>query len=437
MINNLKEKLEKINNKYDTDVDVISLKALCQIPENDQINIAIKATLDRLLEKYPDDEEILNLLPKKEKISLEKLIEILEEKYLNNVDVITMKALSALPNGENKENAVKQCLERLLEKYLDDEDIKEYLDVKEIVIKEPKKDMVLVEGGTFIPSFFNEKRTTFDLYVAKYDVTNDEWDELMDKNPSKVMGDRKPVNNIKRIDAFKYCNELSKKYGFKPVYKIENDKLVKIIYKDGKEEYPNLADFRKTEGYRLPTEIEWEWFAWGGKIAQKKEKFDKKLLRKERIERKKENLKKENEARAKRTAFENSLSDIFSDLGTSLSTGLGIEETYYEEFAWYGWYETIHDVGLKKPNELGLYDVIGNVNQHIYDTALDGYIDEIKLHIYDENAYGRLRGGNCKIKGDKNEDLFEDRSCINYIYYGNEYLENTGFRVVRTAKTIK
>ena len=127
----LKEKLNNLSSKFSTELDIISLKALCNMPESEEISFAITGTLNRLMEKYPDDNEILGLLPKKEKISLEELIKLLEEKYSGNVEVITIKALSALPEGETKENAVKQCLERLLQVNADDEDIMEYLWISE------------------------------------------------------------------------------------------------------------------------------------------------------------------------------------------------------------------------------------------------------------------------------------------------------------------
>ena len=415
----LKEKLNNLSGKFSAELDIISLKALCNMPESEEISFAITGTLNRLIEKYPDDEEILGLLPKKEKISLEELIKLLEEKYSGNVEVITIKALSALPEGETKENAVKQCLERLLQVNADDEDIMEYLGIsekslaKETVKKEQNPNMIFVEGGTYKPSFFNEERTTFDLYVSKYDVTNDEWDELMNENPSKVLGARKPVNNVDRVPIFEFCNKMSIRYGLQPVYKIENNKLVKIIYKDGKEEYPNLADFRKTEGYRLPTEIEWEWFAWGGKVAQEQGNFDKRYFKEE------------------------GQKSIVGPIGLcALSASRSATPPSYTEFAWYG-KVGIHDVGLKKPNELGLYDVIGNVSQHIYDTALDGYIDEIRLHIYDEKYSGRLRGGN--FDGDIGNkfaggDLYETRD---YTVTFRLNIEKSGFRVVRTANPQK
>ena len=36
---------------------------------------------------------------------------------------------------------------------------------------------------------------------------------------------------------------------------------------DGTVVSPDVADFNKTEGFRLPTEVEWEWFARGGQVA--------------------------------------------------------------------------------------------------------------------------------------------------------------------------
>ena len=135
MQNELKEKLQNLSEKFNAELDMISLKALCNMPESEEISFAITGTLNRLIEKYPDDEEILGLLPKKEKISLEELVTILEEKYPSNVEVITIKALSALPEGELREKAVAQSLERLLEENSDDENIMNYLGIEEMVLK--------------------------------------------------------------------------------------------------------------------------------------------------------------------------------------------------------------------------------------------------------------------------------------------------------------
>lgn len=180
----LKEKLKKLSEKFSTELDVISLKALCNMPESEEISFAITELLNRLIEKYPDDEEILELLPKKEKISFEELITVLEKKYPNDVEIITVKALSVLPEGENKERAIKQCLERFLKQNQEDKNIIEYLGenqnifVEEKITKEQNPNMIFVEGGSYISSFFNEERVVQDLYVSKYQTTQEEWESL-------------------------------------------------------------------------------------------------------------------------------------------------------------------------------------------------------------------------------------------------------------------
>lgn len=390
MQNELKEKLENLSEKFNTDLDIISLKALCQVPENEQILFAITGTLQRLIDKYPDDEEILNLLPK---ISLEDLIKLLEEKYFNNVEVITIKALSALPEGEDKENAIKKCLERLLEKNSNDETILDYLKIEKTIVEDENPDMIFVKGGSYKPSFCSEDRIVFDLYVNKYDTTQDEWQKYMNSNPSTFKGERRPIENIEWIEALEFCNKMSEEYRLQPVYKIENKKLAKIIYKNGEEVYPDLADFEKTEGYRLPREIEWEWFAFGGQNAIQNETFDKTID------------------------------------GT---TGL-TEKNKYSDLAWYGLsnsYSYTYGIGLKKPNELGLYDVIGNVYEMLYDTYTQGYIDKNRGYIFNDADSRKARGG-CYSSN--------DQSCIYTSTMCSDKGKGSsiGFRIIRTVNPKK
>ena len=275
------------------------------------------------------------------------------------------------------------------------------------------KDMVIVRGGKYTPSFFNEEREVCDLEVCKYQTTQDMWMEVMKNNPSEFKGGRRPVEKVSWWDALEFCNKLSKKYGLKPVYDLsqKNKGILKINQLNGKTEYPNIADFKKTEGFRLPTEVEWEWFARGGEVAIQDRTFD----------------------------YEYSGSNNL------------------DEVAWYGNNSVArtHDVGTKKPNQLGIYDCSGNVYEWCYDTANSGYISEKTPYIYDETESNRrLKGGswysnnstNCRISKRSEDDAnrcqgsfyVESSTSVAAIaalldpYKYKMSSDSYGFRIVRT-----
>lgn len=262
------------------------------------------------------------------------------------------------------------------------------------------KDMVIVRGGKYIPSFFNEEREVCDLEVCKYQTTQDMWMEVMENNPSEFKGGRRPVENVDWILALIYCNILSEKYGLKPVYDFSTfneNESIKINQLGGKSVYPNIADFKKTEGFRLPTEVEWEWFARGGEVAMQDGTFD---------------------------------------YDYSGSNNL-------DEVAWhYGNSEgQTHDVGTKKPNQLGLYDCSGNVWEWCYDKSSNGYIPEKTPYRYDESESvldnrNRLKGGSfrsdtkyCSVFNCSRDELIREIVWLNMKKF---YFYRTSFRIVRT-----
>ena len=252
------------------------------------------------------------------------------------------------------------------------------------------KDMVIVRGGKYIPSFFNEEREVCDLEVCKYQTTQDMWIEVMVYNPSEFKGGRCPVENVSWWDALEFCNELSEKHGLKPVYDLsrEEEGILRIHQSNGKIEYPNVADFRKTEGFRLPTEVEWEWFARGGEIAIQ--------------------------------------DGTFNYYDYSGSNNLSEVAWHYNNSG-----EKTHDVGTKKPNQLGLYDCSGNVYEWCYDTGSDGYISEKTPYIYDETEESRvLKGGSWNSKYEIFERYFD--KAENSRRYDYVLRASYGFRIVRT-----
>ncbi|MDP8232990.1 MAG: SUMF1/EgtB/PvdO family nonheme iron enzyme, partial [Candidatus Zophobacter franzmannii] len=165
--------------------------------------------------------------------------------------------------------------------------------------------MVYIKGGSFqmgSNSGDSDEKPVHsvilsDFYISKYEVTQKEWQSVMLKNPSKFKGDNSPVEKVSWYDAVEFCNKKSKVEGLSPAYS-----------GSGKNTKLNL----NANGYRLPTEAEWEFAARGGN---------------------------------KRNGYKYSGSN---DIGSV------------------AWYKSnsgskTHPVGSKKANELGIYDMSGNV----------------------------------------------------------------------------
>ncbi|WP_339009707.1 formylglycine-generating enzyme family protein [Fusobacterium animalis] len=228
-----------------------------------------------------------------------------------------------------------------------------------------REDMVFVKGGKYkLFENNNIEVETFDLEVSKYLVTQKLWTDVMGRNPSLVediLG-MKPVENITWWHTLQFCNKLSELEGLKPIYDLSQIKSAKLyinqlddeksinyyedflINKNGK-----IGDFSKTEGYRLPTSIEWEWFAGGGQKAINKGTFG-------HIFHKSDNL---------------------------------------DQIAWYRYNSllTTHNIAEKIPNELGIFDCIGNVYEWCHNQRYEfKNFKEEKGSTFD-NMYKVIMGG--------------------------------------------
>lgn len=185
--------------------------------------------------------------------------------------------------------------------------------------------MVFAEGGSFrmgvaegtdsdeCPS---HTVTLKSFYISKYEVTQKEWKMIMGNNPSYFKGDSLPVESVSWIDAIVFCNKLSIGKGLIPAYHKQGGSII--------------CDWN-ADGYRLPTEAEWEFAAKGG--------------------------------------INNSLTTEYS--GSNI-VGL---------VAWYDGNSgrKTHPVGAKKPNALGLYDMSGNVWEWCWDWY-GGYLPEAQTN---------------------------------------------------------
>jgi|GEM_PF-3084106 len=266
-------------------------------------------------------------------------------------------------------------------------------------LEERNTGFVLVEGGTFemgsdaqllgvcVRELPRHEVVVDGFYMGKSVVTFQQYKIFCSDVGIEVPNDEgwgreeRPVIHVSWFDAVRYCNWLSKKFGYSPCYTIKEEE-------DSKEELIVSCDFKKG-GYRLPTEAEWEYAARGG---------------------------------GKDTVYGNGENDarpleIHFDV-KALPMGEGVSEIRS--------YERTIPVGTFKPNGLGLFDMSGNVWEWCWDW-FDAY-QKGRL----ENPTGAKGGIYRVVRGGSWRDSgLTVRSGFRKFEEPNAKNCYTGFRIVR------
>jgi len=249
---------------------------------------------------------------------------------------------------------------------------------------QPKNNMALISGGVFKMGSPVNERDRFNIegpqrnvtlksfYLCVYEVTQKEFQDLMGINNSTFKGEKLPVDMVSWYEAVEYCNRLSRKERLKPAYTITKDEVIWD---------------RSANGYRLPTEAEWEYACRAGTS----------------------------------TPFYTG-----SNITTSQANYDG--NWPYANFPAGEYRKRFIEVGSLPCNPWGLYDMQGNAWEWCWDWfASYGEQDQ-------ENPAGALSGTTRVQRGGSwGSTGMEMRSAFRRSYYPNERVISAGFRVARNG----
>ncbi len=236
-------------------------------------------------------------------------------------------------------------------------------------------------------------------YIGKYEVTQQLFEFVMNYNPSKCnskdanyplsvldYNNLRPVDSVNWYQAITFCNKLSLIMGYKPCYKVAGiTDWEELTFKDiptgANTAWDNVVCDFDAQGYRLPTEAEWEYAA--------------------------------NIGSTKKFAGSNSINAYAWYVDNSRSAG------------------TVgsHQVGKKLPNKKQLFDMTGNVCEWCWD-----WFGAVNREII-ADPIGPERGSARMAKGGSWDETVNKCFTSYRSYYGPHYSGAVcGFRMVRSTQ---
>ncbi len=258
--------------------------------------------------------------------------------------------------------------------------------------------MVYVMGGTYLMGDTYGEGSSHELpvhsvtlspyYLGKYEVTQAEWAEIMGSNPAtgEGLGNNYPAFNISSYAALVYCNLRSMSEGLDPCYVIMGSANpsawgpIPSLYNHQWSAF--VYCYWDNNGYRLPSEAEWEYAARG---ASNQPDY--------------------------RFSGSNNVNEVAWYMGTSTTDGPS-------------------PVGTKNANALGIYDMSGNLWEWIWD----GYDDEYYSISPQDNPPGPTGDGTRIVRGGAwSYGVGECRVSCRGFTYPHLVDRGVGFRVCRSA----